>query len=276
MEIIITLAFGLAGSLLIAGMAYRKGSLSKSGAIAAVVLGTTMFAVGSVAWFGTLIIFFLSSSLLSKMNRGKKQEAEQHYEKIGGRDAGQVLANGGVPLIAALAYAFSPQVFWWHLFPGSLAAVNADTWATELGALSRSRPRSILSGKRVLPGTSGGVTLAGFGASLAGGGMIGLSAFVLSSFGGMDTSFVERTAGGLLQITAVCAIAGLLGSLADSSLGASLQANYQCQVCGRQVEVPRHCNRLAQHIRGWRMLRNDQVNVTAAMIGGLATAILYI
>ncbi len=39
---------GLAGSLLIAGIAYRKGSLSKSGAIAAVVLRYTMYAAGAL------------------------------------------------------------------------------------------------------------------------------------------------------------------------------------------------------------------------------------
>ncbi|MGZ4122927.1 MAG: DUF92 domain-containing protein, partial [Tumebacillaceae bacterium] len=52
---------GLLGSVLIAGLAYWKRSLSLSGAVAAVVVGTLLYGLGSVAWFGTLILFFVSS-----------------------------------------------------------------------------------------------------------------------------------------------------------------------------------------------------------------------
>lgn len=275
MEILVKFVIGLAGSAAIAGVAYRKRSLSKSGAVAAVLLGTALYAAGSVAWFGTLIVFFVSSTLLSRIRHRKKQEAEQHYEKGGRRDAGQVLANGGLPLIAVLAYAFTAHEGWWLLFLGSLAAVNADTWATELGALSRRHPRSLLSGKPVPAGTSGGVTPLGLAASGAGGCVIGLAAFVLSLAGGSLPDGSELSIVSLLQIILVSGIAGLLGSLLDSLLGATLQANYRCVVCGRLVERPRHCNEQAEHIRGFKWMRNDQVNLSAALFGGVSAVILH-
>ena len=92
--------YGFAGSVIIAGAAYWKRSLSLSGLIAAVLLGTTMYALGSLAWFGTLIAFFISSSLLSKLRHQRKAAAESGYAKGGRRDAGQVAANGGLGFVA--------------------------------------------------------------------------------------------------------------------------------------------------------------------------------
>ncbi len=55
-----------------------------------------------------------------------------------------------------------------------MAAVTADTWATELGVLAAQPPRLITTGRRVAPGASGGVTPAGTLAALAGAGFIGV------------------------------------------------------------------------------------------------------
>lgn len=87
-------AIGFIGSLFIAGAAYWKKSLSGSGMAAAVVLGTVMYAAGSEAWFGTLIAFFVTSTLLSRWKKRRKSAVESGYAKTGRRDAGQVAANG--------------------------------------------------------------------------------------------------------------------------------------------------------------------------------------
>ncbi|MCR8643869.1 DUF92 domain-containing protein [Paenibacillus sp. N1-5-1-14] len=263
---------GFAGSLLIAWSAYRKRSLTTSGTIAAIVLGTCLFALGSLAWYGTLIAFFISSSALSKVKHRRKEEAESGYEKSGNRDVWQVAANGGLGLILCLFNVLSPNPLWWIAYVGVMAAVTADTWATEIGGMSSKKPRSILTWKVVPTGTSGGVTLLGLAASLLGGLFVGL---VAGLFSYQPTSDLQQLDVSLIGITAIGALAGLLGSLADSTIGALLQVMYRCQVCGKEVEKRTHCGASTYPIRGIKWMNNDWVNLLASIIGGLfATAIV--
>ena len=67
------------------------------------------------------------------------------------------MANGGLGALIAMANALLPSPVWFYLFTGVMATVTADTWATELGTLSKNPPRLITTGKPVAPGTSGGV-----------------------------------------------------------------------------------------------------------------------
>lgn len=257
--------YGFAGSVIIAGAAYWKRSLSLSGLITAVLLGTTMYALGNLAWFGTLIAFFISSSLLSKFKHQHKEAAESGYAKGGRRDAGQVAANGGLGLLLCIGNAILPNPVWWLIYLGVMATVNADTWATEIGGLSKSIPRSIVSGKRVTAGTSGGITGLGLLASLFGGAFIGLVGGIFNQFGDshheVNSSFVI--------IIVLGAIAGLAGSLVDSWLGATLQVMFRCEVCGKTIEKQEHCNQKARQIRGLRGMSNDIVNAGSSFIGGV-------
>lgn len=255
--------WGLIGSLLIAGAAYWKKSLSLAGMVAAVLLGTMMFALGSLAWFGTLIAFFVSSTLLSKFKHDRKSAAESGYAKGGRRDAGQVAANGGLGLLLCMGNAIWPDPAWWVVFVGVMATVNADTWATEIGGMSLSTPRSIINGKRVPAGTSGGVTGLGLLASLLGGAFIGLVGGWFSQLG--HSEFDVRI---LTTITLFGAVSGLLGSLADSWLGATLQVMYRCRDCGKTIEKQIHCEQKASHIRGMRLMTNDVVNAVSSLVGG--------
>ncbi len=141
---------GACGALLVAGAAYRKRSLSFSGMIAAFVMGTVYFGAGNAFWFGILLLFFISSSLLSKLHHENKAELELTYDKTGTRDAGQVFANGGMGMMLVLLNAVYPLELWGFLFIGVMATVTSDTWATEIGTLAKKPPRSVLTGK-VLP-----------------------------------------------------------------------------------------------------------------------------
>lgn len=265
---------GLACSVGIAGTAYAKRSLSGSGFLAAVMLGTVMYALGSAVWYGSLIAFFVSSTLWSKWKKHAKEEAESGYEKTGRRDAGQVLANGGLGLLLCAANWACPHPLWWYAFLGVMAAVTADTWATEIGGLSRTPPRSIKTGRRVPPGTSGGVSGLGMGASLAGGLFIGAVAWMLLAVPGESAPDAATAALRPAAWVGIAGLAGIIGSLADSWIGATWQQMYRCGACGREIEHARHCGRPAVRIRGRAGWNNDAVNVAGSLAGGASAASL--
>lgn len=262
---------GILCSGLVAWVAWRKQSLSVSGAISALIVGTILYAVGSLAWFGSMIFFFVSSSLLTRWKHRAKARIEATYEKSGRRDAGQVVANGGMATLFCIAYAWTNEPYWLYLFVGVMATVTADTWATEIGGLSSQKPLSILSGKRVEPGTSGGITAIGLLASAAGGLLIGT---VFWLFVRIRTDQWIMQAGDGWQWIVAGLLGGLLGSLTDSLLGAAWQRKNKCIVCGKEMEASFHCGQATRHSRGIRWLGNDAVNMISSAVGGVAVFLL--
>jgi len=256
------LVFGAAAGPLIGWAAWRAGTLSRSGAAAAAVVGAAVFGAGGFLWAAGLLLFFVSSSLLSRMFASKKRAAEEKYAKGSRRDGLQVAANGGLGAVMAVAHLAFPDAAWpWIAFLGALAAVNADTWATELGVLRSRAPRLITTGRPVEPGTSGGVTAAGLAASGAGAALIGV--LVLFSFPVTPA------------LWPAVALGGFVGSLFDSLLGATVQAIYFCPVHGKETEQhPFHqCGAPTNLLRGLRWMNNDLVNL-AASAAGAGTAVL--
>jgi uncharacterized membrane protein len=69
------------------------------------------------------------------------------------------------------------------------------------------------------------------------------------------------------------AVAGVAGMLADSVLGATVQARFTCAACGRRVETARHCDAAATRAGGWRWMTNDTVNAIGTGTGA-AVALL--
>ncbi|OAB40052.1 hypothetical protein PMSD_02085 [Paenibacillus macquariensis subsp. defensor] len=258
-------------ALLVSTVAYWKKSLTLSGALAATIMGTVYFAAGSLFWFGILLLFFVSSSVLSKFRQSHKAEMEKSYAKTGRRDAGQVLANGGLGMLLCILNAIWPHPEWTYLFIGIMATVTADTWATEIGSLSTKPPRSVLNGKVLTVGTSGGVSLLGSIAAAVGGAMIGGGAWILTFLS--DTSAPIQGRALLLWIL-LGLVSGLVGAFTDSLLGASIQVMYKCHVCGKEVEVVHHCNQPTVQLRGWLRLNNDAVNVWSSVVGGMVACII--
>ena len=244
---------GFSLALLIAFLAYRAHSLSRSGAFAAVLVGTVIFGVGGWQWAVLLLTFFISSSGLTRAFKQRKRGLSEKFSKGGQRDAGQVLGNGGLATLFAGLHYFFPTAPWvWLAFAASLAAVNADTWATELGVLNPHPPRMITDLRKVVEkGTSGGISWIGTLASLAGSGLIGVLAALLA----------PQPLSPLIGLWVT--LAGLLGSLFDSFLGATVQAIYHCPTCEKETERhPLHtCGTPTQLNRGLPWLDNDLVNL---------------
>jgi uncharacterized protein (TIGR00297 family) len=252
---------GFALALLIAALAYQRGALSFSGAVGTTIVGTLIFAVGGLAWAILLIAFFVTSSALSHYHARAKEPLAEKFQKGHRRDLGQVLANGGWGTLLALAYAFTPQPLLFVAFAGAMATVNADTWATELGVLSKTAPRLITNGHVVPTGTSGGVTRSGTFVAFCGALLIGaLAAFVVP--------FTDHGSRVTPLLIATVTLAGAVGSLFDSLLGATVQAIYYCDFDQKETESAIHrCGRATRLLRGWRWLDNDWVNFLASVVG---------
>ena len=273
---------GFLFSMAIAGLAYWRRSLSLSGVYGAVLIGTIIFGLGGWPWGLLLIGFFVTSSILTQYRSGQKQALLDHAEKTGCRDLGQTLANGGVGAILAALSALTAgtNLLFFFAFAGAMAAVNADTWATELGVLSREKPRLITTGEQTDPGTSGAISWLGLVASFMGAWAMGLLGLTLQLVEGWLNGVPQTVRLGWLPL--VAALGGLAGSLADSLLGATVQATYYCLSCGQETEQPIHrCGRQPIYVRGWHWLDNDWVNVAASLVGalvatGLGALVLYL
>jgi uncharacterized protein (TIGR00297 family) len=241
-------------SVVVALAARRTRTLSPSGAVTGAIVGTMSIAAGW-GWGLLLLSLFISSSALSKVGGTRKAGLlDSVVEKGSERDAGQVLANGGVFAVAALGHLASPSPLWLALGAGAIAASTADTWATEVGTLSSTGPVSILSFKGVPAGTSGGLTALGSLAALAG------AMFIA----------VEVTLATWPVPFAAVAVGGIAGALADSVLGATLQARRWCRACSTSTERLVHtCGARTIHAAGLDGFDNDVVNAVCSAVGAL-------
>jgi uncharacterized protein (TIGR00297 family) len=254
-------AIGLLVAAVIAALARQSRSLSRSGAVAATILGAIATAAG-YPWAILLIAYFASSTALSRFGAAQKERLTGAIVAKGGqRDARQVLANGGVFGVAVLGMLLQPTVWWTALAAGSLAASAADTWGTEIGTQFGGVPRSILTGKRVPVGTSGGVTVIGSLGAVAGALFVSAIVFAI----------------GWMRLTAVSAIAGgLVGAFADSVLGATVQARRWCDACSEATERMTHdCGAATRMTGGIGGLDNDTVNLLSVIIGGVTATALF-
>jgi uncharacterized membrane protein len=237
---------GLIGAGIFAFGARWVGALSTSGAFAGTVVGAIALAAGW-SWGLLLVAHFISASALSKL--GEKRKARRIggvVEKGDRRDAKQVLANGGVYALAAIA----------HMITGTHAWYAVGICAL---ALFGRKPRSIVSGEPVSAGTSGGVSLIGTIGSFGGALFIGAGA----SIARWPVPF------------AAVVLGGLAGAMADSLLGATLQTRRWCDVCAKPTERPVHsCGNPTRRTGGLRGFDNDAVNAVSSGVGALVTLLL--
>eukprot|EP00242_Pyramimonas_sp_CCMP2087_P018507 CAMPEP_0198206958 /NCGR_PEP_ID=MMETSP1445-20131203/10468_1 /TAXON_ID=36898 /ORGANISM="Pyramimonas sp., Strain CCMP2087" /LENGTH=374 /DNA_ID=CAMNT_0043879835 /DNA_START=298 /DNA_END=1422 /DNA_ORIENTATION=+ len=275
---------GLACLIAIGGL--KKRSLDTSGAISAFFVGwITCFA--SFAMGVTLIAFFISSSLLTRLRSDIKKKTDEEFKEGGQRNVVQVLANGGLPTLLAAVIAALPFMQGHSmmatanlpvLVTGCLSAFVAyyacccgDTWASELGVLSETPPRLITTFRVVPAGTNGGITLLGTAASGAGGLFIG-ACFSLASV----CAPAGAVGGAGDWVSAVWAVplglaAGLVGSTIDSVLGATVQFSGYDTLKDKMSGSP---GPGVEHVSGWSILNNHAVNfVSAALTSALALAI---
>uniref|UniRef100_A0A8C3Y156 Transmembrane protein 19 n=1 Tax=Catharus ustulatus TaxID=91951 RepID=A0A8C3Y156_CATUS len=236
--------FSVLVPLIIATQGFKKKSLDHSGALGGLVVGFIL-TVANYSFFSSLLVFFVTSSKLTKWKKDIKKQIDSEYKEGGQRNWVQVFCNGGVPTELALLYMiengpgeipidFSKEytASWMCLsLLGALACSAGDTWASEIGSvMSKSKPRLITTWEQVPVGTNGAVTLVGLISSL---------------LGGMTVA------------------AGLLGSIVDSYLGATMQYSGFDQTIGMVVN---HETKDSKHISGKPILDNNAVNLFSSVI----------
>lgn len=250
---------GLQQQQTLRGNAPGVADLTRSGLVAALLVGAAAIMAG-LSWLVLLLLYFAAATIVSRFGGDSKAaKAGTVLEKSGSRDALQVLANGGVFTVGTIMYALVADPAWLAFAAGALAASSSDTWATELGLLSSATPRSIVTGKPVQPGTSGGVTLAGTGGGVLGALLVAGAAALLAPEVPVTAPF----------------IGGVAGMLVDSLVGGTVQERRWCAPCARGTEQLVHgCGAATEFAGGIRGVRNDFVNAIATMTGGAVSLFL--
>merc|ERR1711970_1447603 len=254
------------------------GSLSTSGALLALVVGFCL-TLAHYSFFFCLLAFFITSSKATKYKQEVKAQVEEDFKEGGQRNWLQVLCNGGMAFELSLLYLLDigsadlPVDFrsnyrasWLGMAVlGAVSCCNGDTWASELGTvLAKGDPFLITTLQKVPKGTNGGVTPVGLLSSLCGGLVIGF-AYYLGIF--MAASQVDTAmAPCQLLVILVGGLGGLLGSLLDSLIGATLQFSGRDIKTGKIVEVAREG---VVPISGKMVLDNHSVNLVSSILTAL-------
>ncbi len=248
-----TVLLGFGAATLIATICVRARLLTVDGAIAATLVGGIIVASGGWYAGAALITFFVTSSLLGRWR--KRMKSQLGHEKGGQRDAAQVFANGGLASLAILASALFPahHALFTDIFMTCLAEANADTWATEIGSASGAATRMITNFRPAPAGMSGAVSIPGLAAALAGSATICLFTPLLTSHKILETAISV-------------AVAGYIGALIDSILGATVQAQYAAEGSDRLTEVQTSS---AELVRGLQWVNNDLVNALSTLCAAI-------
>ncbi len=252
-------------ALLLALFSIKVKFLNSSGATATFLLGTTIFGVGGLQWTIPLLTFYLLSSVLSKLGRNRKARFDLVFEKGSQRDAGQVYANGGIAWIIMIIYSLTNEPAYFFAYLGTLAAVQSDTWATEIGTMWPNPTARLITTMEPVPvGTSGGVSFPGTLGAFVGALLICASAVLMQVGWLLDF--------GIAKSFMLIGFSGLLASLVDSFFGATVQAQYYDPVREKVTERTQSYrsdgtvveNKL---IKGYHYVNNDVVNTLCALSG---------
>lgn len=221
--------------------------LTLDGSLSAVLLGTIAFGLGSVTGAVVILSFFITSSLISQdinENAGDQKMARKRFR----RDGYQVWANGFWFTLFIMIWFVSKEDIFLFASVGSIATATADTWATELGGnFKPGKTFLITTFEPTEPGTNGGISIKGLMAALAGAALIGAVLFWVSP-------------GFSWLIIIPISIAGFLGSIIDSYLGATIQ--------GRSF----HMEKVKAEYKF--VIDNNMVNWLSSGAGALLTMIL--
>lgn len=199
--------------VLVAVISVRTRKLTLGAGFTAILTGLVVFAGAGHAGIILLAVFFILGTLATSHRKDLKAKLQQEGVHPEARNAGQVLANGGTAALMSLLTLINPAAAdtYTMMLAASLAAATADTLSSELGMVYGRNSYNILTFKQEPRGLDGVVSLEGTLLGAAGALLIALIHAAVAGFGAS-----------ILFIT----LAGILGNLADSVLGASLERKH--------------------------------------------------
>ncbi|MBY9000789.1 MAG: DUF92 domain-containing protein [Candidatus Heimdallarchaeota archaeon] len=263
---------GVIGLLLaILGITFK--ALTWDGAIAGFYFGFIILGLGSWTWGAMYVSFFFIGTLFTFVGKEKKKAATEEFEKGNtARDSVQAMVNSIVPSVLAFIAILVREPILTIMAGGALATSLSDTLGTEIGTLSKRKPRlSTKPWKKVDAGTPGAISLLGLFASIVAAAVIAGIGFGVSY---LDTYVVMHSSKLLFLIAVI--IGGFLGSYADSIFACTIQKMNRCQKCNRITEKSTHCDEKTIFHSGIEWMQNDVVNLFSVAIGAFFSAIVYI
>lgn len=234
-------------TIMVSIYAYRKKSVSVSGFASMLVIASFFIWNNGISTLAVLFSMFVSASLLTKYKYQYKSElTEKVLKKHGPRDAIQAICNLGVAFLCFVLYTFTHKQAFILALLCSVAASNADSWASEIGVLSKRKPVLITTFGECKPGISGGITLLGTLAGVAGSIFIAMISLLLNISSNLPP----------IQLFVLISVSGVAGLFLDSLLGATLQVIYT-DTDGYETENTRLAFKKS---RGISWINNDLVN----------------
>lgn len=222
-------------AIVAASVATRK--LTAGGALTGAVIAIMVFLGFGYTGVSMLAAFFILGTIATVWKKKTKVSVRAQHDQSTRRDAGQVLANGGVAaLTGALSYVFPQEARLCNLMmAASLSSAMADTLSSELGMIYGTRFYNIISLKKDARGLDGVISLEG---TLIG--VIGSAIIALIYAVGLGAGNGFR----------IIILAGTIGNLSDSVLGALLERKH--------------------------LLTNNSVNFLNTFIAVLAAGLFYL
>ncbi|TWV99353.1 DUF92 domain-containing protein [Chitinophaga pinensis] len=211
----------------------RIGKLTFPAAVAALLIGVSVAVGDGLKGVCILFTFFALGVWATSHRKDLKAKIAAEGSHPQGRTAGQVFANGGVAAIMALLSLFAPgpDNLYQLMLAASLASALADTLSSELGMVYGRNFFNILSFKKEPKGLDGVISLEG------------------TVIGAAGAAIISLIYGGFSQLSLIVLIAGVLGNLADSLLGAAFERKH--------------------------LIGNNTVNFLNTLFAALVAALLY-
>jgi uncharacterized protein (TIGR00297 family) len=195
-------------TLTFAVMGWIVGGVTLSGAIAGFVIAFALYYCIGPGAFAVLLAVFGITWIATRFGKA-------HREKLGifetrrGRDAGQVLANLGTSAVLAVVGMYLFKGLAWAAAVAALCEAAADTASSECGEAWSDHAYLILGFRRVPAGNDGAISVVGTIVAI-------VAAALVASVAALEGVLT-------LRLAAIAALAGFLGTLIDSFLGATLE-----------------------------------------------------